>query len=70
MATYASHEERLIHLRALYEQAHEQRGSFSECIEQCERALESGIAPYWRIEIFCILVGANMRDWNKAEVSV
>jgi hypothetical protein len=69
MATSANDMERLTHLRALYEQAYEQRGSFSECIERCERSLREhvGMAPYWRIKTYSILVGAN-EDWRKAEV--
>jgi hypothetical protein len=67
MATYADWEQRLTHLCALYQQAHEQGGSFSECIEQCERSLYTSISPYWRIKIYGILVGAN-EDWHKAEL--
>ena len=66
MKTYADYDELLTHLRALYEQGYEQN-EFSECIKQCERSLRSGIAPYWRIKIYCFLVGAN-KDWKKAEV--
>jgi len=69
MATNANHMERLTHLRALYEEAYEQRSSFSECIKRCERSLRehAGMAPYWRIKTYSILVGAN-EDWCKAEV--
>ena len=66
MATYANQEELLTRLRVLYVEGYDQN-EFSECIEQCERSLESGLAPYWRIKIHCILVGAN-KDWHKAEV--
>lgn len=64
MITFADNLERLVDLTALYEQ-----GKFSESIEQCERTLRehAGILPYWRIKIYCILVGAN-EDWEKAEV--
>jgi hypothetical protein len=79
MATYSNHEELsrndelypnrnelVAHLHALYDQGYDQN-EFSECIEQCERSLQSGIAPYWRIKIHCILVGAE-KNWEKAEV--
>jgi hypothetical protein len=62
--------ERLAHLHALYDQGYEQGGKFQECIEQCERTLESGMSPFWRIKTFCILVAACQYDWNEAEVSV
>jgi hypothetical protein len=63
---YPDHEELLTHLGALYDQGYDQN-EFSECIKQCRRSLQSGIAPYWRIKIHCILVGAE-QDWEKAEV--
>lgn len=71
MATSAEHEKRLIHLHALYEQGFKKGGTFSECIEQCEHSLReyAGMAPFWRIKTYCLLVGACQHDWHEAEVS-
>ena len=65
MATFADHEKRLYDLTAIYQQ-----GRFRECRERCERSLQEhrGMAPYWRIKTYCLLVGA-CSDWQKAEVS-
>ena len=62
--TLADHQKRLLNLTALYEQS-----NLSECIKQCEDSLKEhvGMAPYWRIKTYCLLVGAN-EDWEKAEV--
>jgi hypothetical protein len=51
MATLVDHEKRLLHLGELYEQSFKKGGTFSECIEQCERSLSeyAGMAPFWRI---------------------
>ena len=70
MAIQAGHEERLVHLHALYEQGYVQN-EFSECIKQCERSLReyAGMAPFWRIKTYCILTGACQHDWYRAEVS-
>ena len=69
MSTSAEHLQRLVRLRALYEQDHEQGGEFSECIKECQRSLLEHVemAPFWRIKTYCLLVGAN-EDWEKAEV--
>jgi len=67
---YVEHYVRLVNLRALEHQGYDQRGNFSKCIEQCERSLRehAGMAPYWRIKTYCILVGAYQHDWEEAEV--
>lgn len=69
MPHYAGHYKHFVHLRALYEQGYA-RNEFSECIEECGRSLEYAIAPYWRIKIFCILVGCYPHAWYTAEVSI
>jgi hypothetical protein len=63
--TAVDHSRRLHDLTALYEQ-----GKHSECIEECEQSLREhvGMAPYWRIKTYCLLVGAN-ENWEEAEVS-
>jgi hypothetical protein len=70
MAIQADHEERLVHLHALYEQGYVQN-EFSECIKQCEHSLReyAGMALFWRIKTYCILTGACQHDWHRAEAS-
>ena len=71
MSTSAEHLQRLVRLRALYEQDHEQGGEFSECIKECQRSLLEHVemAPFWRIKTYCLLVGACQHDWHEAEIS-
>jgi hypothetical protein len=64
MTTTADHHKWLLDLTELYQQ-----GDFPGCIKECERILSehAGMPPYWRIKIYCLLVGSH-EDWHKAEV--
>lgn len=72
MATLVDHEKRLLHLGELYEQGFKKGGTFSECIEQCERSLSeyAGMATFWRIKTYCLLAGACQHDWHEAEACI